>query len=92
MDIDGYPEKSELRKIAQWGWNDISVLMDYVEERWKYADIGYFRKGRKYYYLSTTGWSGNESIIEALRKNTMFWMMYWQSSKRGGHYVFKVKR
>lgn len=67
-------------------------LMDYIEERWWAGDAGYFRRGRKYLYLSTAGWSGNEEIIGALMKNTMFWMCCWVSSKRGGHYVFEIPK
>jgi len=91
MDKDGYPEKRELKKIQNWDYNDFLGLMEYIEERWKHADYGYFRRGRKYFYLSTAGWSGNEDIVSALMKNTMFWSVYWISSKRGGHYVFEKK-
>lgn len=92
MDIHGYPEEHELDKIEKWDYNDIPALMGYVKERWKYANAGYFRIGRKYLYLSTGGWSGNESIIGALKANIMFWAICWWSSKRGGHYIFEVKQ
>lgn len=41
-------------------------------------------------YLSTGGWSGNESIIYSLQKNFLFWAMYWEKSIRGGHYWFII--
>lgn len=92
MDKDGYPEEHELKKITEWEYRDFAGLMEYVEELWKYADFGYWKKGRKYYYISTGGWSGNESIIGALMENTMFWACCWVSSKRGGHYVFEIRK
>ena len=92
MDIDGYPEEHELKKIEEWDYKDFVGLIEYVEERWAYADFGYFKKGRKYLYLSTAGWSGNESIIRALMSNYIFWDCCWVSSRRGGHYVFEIKK
>lgn len=92
MDKNGYPEKHELRKIRDWDYKDFAGLIDYIEERWYAGDLGYFRRGRKYIYLSTAGWSGNESIIGALIDNTMFWTVCWVSSKRGGHYKFEIPK
>ena len=95
MDKDGYLEQEELDKIASWPAGDYSGLMEYIRDRWTYAKIGYFsvvgtvQKGR--YCLSTGGWSGNEAIIEALQCNAVFWLMCWESSRRGGHYEFEVK-
>ena len=89
---DEYPEEHELKKIAEWDYKDFPGLMGYVKERWKYADCGYWKRGRKYYRISTGGWSGNESIISALIQNRMFWAMCWVSSERGGHYVFEIRK
>lgn len=90
---DGYPEKHELKKIEKWDYNDFEGLMEYVKELlWQYADCGYWKKGRKYYRISTGGWSGNEEIIGALQANLMFWSMCWVSSRRGGHYMFEIRK
>lgn len=40
--------------------------------------------------MSTGGWSGNESVIEAMMANSLFWATHWLSTRRGGHYVFLV--
>lgn len=85
-----YPTEEELRIISEWSYYDFKGLMDYVKERWEYADDGYWKQDGNRYYLSTAGWSGNEDIIQALKKNFMFWNMCWYSSKRGGHYEFEL--
>lgn len=41
--------------------------------------------------LHTGGWSDNEYIIRILC-NTLFWAMYWEESRRGGHYKFDLTR
>jgi len=38
--------------------------------------------------LTTGGWSENEKAIDKLSE-TMFWMLYWQKSERGGKYTFR---
>jgi hypothetical protein len=76
------------------------ALLDYVKDLWEYSDrfvIGKSRKDKwisnrriRTLYLSTGGWSGNESIIGALHKNFIFWAMYWYKEQRGGHYWFQI--
>lgn len=93
-DADGYPTEEELVEIEKWpGLNkasDYKGLMARVKELWHYPDR-FVEKENDIYYLSTGGWSGNESIIHALRDNYLFWAMCWLSSRRGGHYEFEVK-
>ena len=92
-----YPEDSELEHIKNFEPHPHN-LMSYVKNIWKYADIGYFSSEKILdtnialveYSLSTGGWSGNESIIESLLENFMFWNMYWYSSMVGGHYRFRI--
>lgn len=89
MDKDGYPEDHELKKIREWpyedGWHD---LLEYIQDRWRHPD--YFHRKGNTYWLSTAGWSGNESLIGALEQNRPFWAICWVSSKRGGHDKFRV--
>ena len=96
MDKNGYPEESELKKIREWDIYKVPELMEYIEERWKYADCGYWQeieKNKKIQWLiSTAGWSGNEDIIDAMMNNTMFWMLCWVQTSRGGHYIFELSR
>ena len=87
-----YPTEEELQTIAEWPYTDLKGLMDYVRERWEYADVGYWKQEENTYYISTAGWSGNEEIIQALRKNHMFWTLCWYRSERGGHYKFVLPK
>lgn len=92
MDKDGYPQKCELKKIREWDYKDFPGLMEYVKERWRYADGLSWQQNGEVYQLSTRGWSGNESIISALQENAMFWAVCWVSSYRGGCHIFRVKQ
>jgi hypothetical protein len=40
--------------------------------------------------ISTAGWSGNESLIRAMEKNSFMWATTWVQSRRGGHYIFEI--
>lgn len=100
MNSEGYPEQNELDLIEKWDYNDFLGLIDYIQERWAYADCGYFaREWAKdgitnshtlILKLSTAGWSGNEDIINTLLKNKMFCMIWYYSWRRGGHYQFRI--
>ncbi|MCP4898858.1 MAG: hypothetical protein GY906_17950 [bacterium] len=88
MDSDGYPTEKELQEIRDWPFEKLPELLPHVKSLWWQADWGWSEVGGTY-NISTAGWSGNEDIIGALQDNTMFWMLYWQKSTRGGHYVFE---
>lgn len=98
--MDRYPTEEELQVIKEWDVTKQGVkpLMEFVKSIWKYEDRCHIYRGKRHLfndkavkiYLSTGGWSGNEEILSALRANTMFWMMYWWKSQRGGHYWFEI--
>jgi len=94
MDADGYPTQEELDEIENYDIlkNGIDGLLDLIHSLWIFPNY-YIIKGKKdrKLELHTGGWSGNESIIDALMKNTLFWPMYWEKSVRGGHYYFIIK-
>lgn len=97
LDADGYPTEEALDFIEN---PDDSYcpheLMEMVREMWYFREWGWREDkvqdlGQPYirYDISTAGWSGNESIISALKNNKKyFWSMYWEESRRGGHYKF----
>lgn len=87
-----YPTEEQLKTIREFDLIKKSVreLLDYIEPIWEYPDR--FVRRKHSFYLSTGGWSGNESIIGALKQNSLFWSLYWLSSRRGGHFFFNDSR
>lgn len=103
LDEDGvYPTEDALKKIEDWPWEDLLGCFEFIEDIWLYADSGYwveidalseiFKTPVHRYHISTAGWSGNEDIIRALQKNHMIWLLVWYQSRRGGHYIFEIKK
>lgn len=88
MDADGYPDDAELARIKDWPTTDLRGAFEFVRSLWRYPD--YFSSEGRAYSISTGGWSGNESVINAMQDNLMLWTLCWQESKRGGHYKFEV--
>ena len=94
MDANHYPTKQELKTIERWDLDKepIEELLGYIEDLWCWPDWGYELKGKRILRLElhTGGWSGNESIIESLERNFVFWSLYWEKTTRGGHYYFRI--
>jgi hypothetical protein len=68
------------------------TILGELKRMWWQPDWGWHEpEGNMEFHVSTGGWSGNEDLISAARRNTIFWMMCWQSSRRGGHYVFSME-
>lgn len=90
---DEYPTIAELRRVRAWPLEDgFDALLEYVRGLWWMPDWGW-RQTQRRYYISTGGWSGNEDLITALEENrSLFWVICWVSSRRGGHYEFEVPR
>ena len=97
MDSEGYPEEKELRMIRKWDIKDFPTLLQFVEERWAYPKF-YKRNVIKdisgepilEWTLITGGWSGNESLINALLGNMLFEMVWYYEWRRGGKHVFHI--
>ena len=89
--MSDYPTEIELKMIENWDAfeeKDYLNLMAYVRSIWWMPDWGFKQDGARF-ELHTGGWSGNESIISAMERNSVFWLLYWESTTRGGHYVFE---
>lgn len=96
MTDDGYPDETELEEIETFSGNWHQLLAR-VKELWWAPDWGWSEQDIedgtvREYSVSTGGWSGNEDLIYALEHNWMFWPLNWYSNRRGGHYIFRVKK
>ena len=88
-DAEGYPTEAELERIRTWDVRKepLEDYLDYVRSCWWRPGWGW-QQTEYSLRLSTGGWSGNESIIDAMRHNSRFWSLTWETSRRGGHYHF----
>jgi hypothetical protein len=90
-----YPTEEELLRLTTWDCSSsesVKRLLAEIERMWWMSEWGYKLTGTRVLRLQlhTGGWSGNESIIEALQGNFIFWSMSWIRSQLGGHYWFKI--
>lgn len=103
MDDEGYPtdETCELVKnysgpvleffaelhkawhLASWGWHEENGF----QCGWRRRKENKVRR----FHISTAGWSGNESLIDAMQQNYFLWHFSWVQERVGGHYIFEVK-
>jgi hypothetical protein len=93
IDHQGYPTEETLKKISEFNilTDDPIAFTEYLCENWINGYPPKYDKKHGTLQLSTGGWSGCESIISALKnskKYPTYWMMFWYSSRVGGHYVF----
>ena len=72
----------------EWGFHFRKTRDEYASV----MTIGEKPKHRYHYVLElhTGGWSGNEDVIRALEQNKWFYNFFWQSSRVGGHYEFRI--
>ena len=95
LDENGYPDEASLKAIEEWDIlkQGVQGLLDLVEENTHLADWSISIAGKRVirFEYHTGGWSGNEDVISALRRNILFFAVFWQKSTRGGHYYFKIK-
>lgn len=89
FDSNGNPTDETLDAIAKWPIADPDGWLDYIHAVWN-NHYGRIRFTPDFDEFITGGWSGNESIIEAMRENVVLWFMLWESSHRGGKYVLRL--
>ena len=100
LDTDGYPTDEALDKIRDWDYNDATGWLNFIKSIWWATDWGWtestgtnviLNEPQYEYHISTGGWSGNEEIIDAMRKNYILWNLAWYEHRRGGHYIFAIR-
>lgn len=95
FDADGYPNEEFITQIENFAVHKVEggfkLLLDIATSAWHWGDSMYRWDGRLL-KISTGGWSGNESLIQALRGNLLFWNQCWVSSRRGGHFEFEIPK
>lgn len=88
-----YPDDETLQKIKEWSFEDIRGWFDFIEM--VLPEYGSFTRDADCPYkttkIATGGWSGCESIMAAMRRNYVCWGLTWQSSHRGGLFVFTLE-
>lgn len=89
FDADGYPTDETLDAIAKWPHSDPDGWFNFCRNAWNHH-YGNVKNDYQTITFITGGWSGNESIIEAMRENLVLWTLLWESSHRGGKYVLRL--
>lgn len=82
-----YPNDEELHRIETWPYNDIDGALQFVKTLWHWPDFVQEYDG--VLYLATGGWSGNEEIISAMRKNLGI-QSRWICSTTGGAHEYEL--
>lgn len=88
LDDEGYPTDEALDCIERWPYIEADQMLEFVRGLWSYPQ--FWTQEGDVLSVSTGGWSGNESLIRAMKGNLAFWHMCWESSRRGGHYTFDL--
>lgn len=89
FDADGYPTDRTLEEVEHWPIErGFDRLLAFVQRAWRYEP--YFHRTQRRYYVSTAGWSGNESLMGALGRNYIFWAVCFIQERKGGHFIFEV--
>lgn len=94
FDSDGDPTEETLKWIETWrpdkcvsGQDGWSNFIEFCREAWN-LDFGTIREeqedGKKVLCFVTGGWSANDAVQAAMNRNTLFHLLFWQSSHRGG--------
>jgi len=89
FDKDGYPTEETLEAIRQWDGSDLKGLLPFAEEAFVHR-FGKWQKIGNTLRLATRGWSGCESVIDALADNFIFWTTCWILTRRGGLFLFEI--
>ncbi len=100
FNAQGYPTDEYLHFLKYFKPESIEefeeFLIKILKPTWHYGDWGFKLKrpyrGIRRLELHTGGWSGNEMLIDAIKKNIYFTHVYMRYVmwKRGGHFYFEI--
>ena len=95
---DGYPTDEALEWLSMYndlepGGAQFATWLAFAEKLWSsYGSVRRVkREGQSCIRFATGGWSGNEDVIDAMRRNYLKWEMTWYSSRRGGEHIFLLR-
>ena len=82
-----YPDEEDLERLEKWKCelDEIGEWLRFAANIYKYSVTIY--DGHLYVFV-TGGWSGNESIMAAMKRNWMMHAISWQSSCSGGLHIY----
>jgi hypothetical protein len=101
FDADGYPTAETLETIERWPWRAADTCLDFVRAAWHWpeyvreditageAEVLHAEPRGRYVRFATGGWSGNESLIAALRHNQKIHFLCWRLTAFGGLHIYQ---
>lgn len=104
FDADGYPTDETLEALETWDWHEAAAGLKFAAAAWHWPEwvgeelrenergIVNAETGERFVRFATGGWSGNESVIAALKRNRVLCALTWCLSARGGLHIFKYPR
>ena len=101
-DEDGYPSVEALTRITKTENVACGGCLDFVRDIWNdsYGTVSFELRPEEraivgegqMLRLTTGGWSGNESIIEALEANYVIRVLTWRLSAAGGLHIYQYPK
>lgn len=102
FDEDGYPTDHTLQMIADWSYDDLAGMLRFAEAcfdkhygAWEHINLDTINgdgiANQPCIRIATGGWSGNESVVDAMMLNRAFVAMHWEMSARGGLFIFNLR-
>lgn len=101
FDDDGYPTDATLAVLE--AWPDANGALQFMRAAWHWPEavrddlsahegqVVHAEPEDRYLRFATGGWSGNDSLIAALRQNHMAWALTWCLTARGGLHIFRLR-
>lgn len=102
--FDGeYPSDETLVAIENWPASQINACLELVRAAWHWDDLAteellphereivHAKAGERFLRLATGGWSGNEDLVAALKRN-LWARQQWLLSSRGGLHIFEFRK